>query len=62
MDDIMECPYCGSEETEYDGIEMGSNFDDEICDQWTCIDCGSTFDTDCIAAPEPDYGYGTDEL
>lgn len=40
----MICPYCGSDELEYLGIEDGGgDYGDSLTDEWKCYGCGSYF-------------------
>jgi hypothetical protein len=35
------CPFCGSNRTEYLGLRQG--YEDEVCDMYKCLDCGGAF-------------------
>lgn len=58
---MMMCNYCGSENTEYRGIDDGGgDYGDSICDVYHCHDCDMYFDADCWG-DEPEL-YGSEEF
>ena len=52
----MECPYCGSEDTTYLGVEEGGGeSQSDLCDAYVCEDCGTSWDGDCIGIGEDEF-------
>jgi DNA-directed RNA polymerase subunit RPC12/RpoP len=51
----MNCPYCGSDAVQYDGIQDGGgDYGESVCDEYECLECGAMFEMDCW----DDDGYG----
>lgn len=46
---MNRCPYCGSKEITYLGIDDGlGDYGDSLCDTWHCEHCDNEFESGCI--------------
>lgn len=52
----MNCHYCGSDDTEYTGVDDGGgDYGSSVCDYYFCNSCELSFEANCI-------DVGSDEL
>ena len=50
----MICPYCGSEDVSYIGMEDGGgDYGNAVTEMWRCGDCGEDFEGDSIEGYDP---------
>lgn len=58
---ITLCPYCGSEEVYFTGVDDGGgDYGDSVCDQYECQECFNDFEAHCIGEDELNDGAITD--
>jgi len=45
---VNSCPYCGSVEVEYEGIDTDlGDYGTSICDIYRCLGCGQQIEVNC---------------
>lgn len=56
------CPYCGSEDVTYTGMDDGGgDYGDQVCDQFRCNHCDQDFEGDCFGDSGDALDYDIDE-